>query len=238
VKGGGSVANERSQRPANENVVFSIIQASTCSECGDELAKGSLLRKIDDKALCLSCADLDHLVMLSPGNAALTRRSTKYSRLHAVVVRWSRARHRYERQGVLVEEAALRRAEEECLGDAEMRAVRRDRDALRRARLDAVFVDRFAAAILERYPGCPPDTARIVAEHACEKHSGRVGRSAGAKEFARQAIELAVVAHVRHRHSNYDELLSEGMDRSEARREIRAPVDEVLARWELKPGAD
>jgi len=37
-------------------------------------------------------------------------------------VRFSRARRRYERQGVLVDEAALARAEAECLSDADARA--------------------------------------------------------------------------------------------------------------------
>jgi len=37
----------------------------------------------------------------------LTRRSGKYSTLSAVVLKWSRARKHYERQGLLVEESAL-----------------------------------------------------------------------------------------------------------------------------------
>jgi len=66
----------------------------------------------------MSCADLDHLVFLARGDAALTLRARKHSGLSAVVVRFSRARKRYERQGVLVEEAALDQAEAECLADA------------------------------------------------------------------------------------------------------------------------
>ena len=69
-----------------------------------------------DVPLCLPCAGLDHLVFLASGNAALTRRAGKYSTLRAVVVRYSRARKRYERQGILVEEPALVRAEEELQG--------------------------------------------------------------------------------------------------------------------------
>ena len=66
-------------------------------------------------------ADLDHLAFLAPGDTALTRRARKYSTLSAVVLKWSRARKRYERQGLLVEEAALQRADAECLNDAEAR---------------------------------------------------------------------------------------------------------------------
>ncbi len=56
---------------------------------------------------------LGDLVFLSAGDAALTRRAKKASGRSAVVVRFSRARKRYERQGLLVEEAALLRAREE-----------------------------------------------------------------------------------------------------------------------------
>src|SRR5215831_675919 len=42
-------------------------------------------------ALCLSCADLDHLAFLPPGDAALTLRARKYSTRVAVVVKWSHA---------------------------------------------------------------------------------------------------------------------------------------------------
>ena len=70
---------------------------------------------MDDRGpLCMSCAGLAHLVLLSSGDAALTRRARKHSRLSAVLVRFGRARKRYERQGVLVEEAAIEQAEAEC----------------------------------------------------------------------------------------------------------------------------
>ena len=63
------------------------------------------------KPLCLACADLDHLDYLPSGNTALTPRATRYSRLRAVVVQWSRTRKRYERQGILAEPKAIERAE-------------------------------------------------------------------------------------------------------------------------------
>jgi len=71
----------------------------------------------DKGALCLACADLDHLVFLPSGDTALTRRARKHSTLTAVVLKWSRARKRYERQGLLVEAGALEMAEEECSAD-------------------------------------------------------------------------------------------------------------------------
>ncbi len=88
--------------------VFITTRDASCDECGEELGRKAWIVLVENKgALCLSCADLDHLVFLPAGNAALTRRARKHSTLSAVVLRWSRARKRYERQGLLVEEAGL-----------------------------------------------------------------------------------------------------------------------------------
>src|SRR5207244_5016527 len=108
----------------------------------------------------------------------LTRRAKKHSVLSAVVLKWSRARKRYERQGLLVEERALELAENECLADADVRARRREREAERRAELDETFVDRFAARIRKVFPRLVTGREQKIAEHACMKYSGRIGRSA------------------------------------------------------------
>ena len=135
-----------------EIVVFSVVRASQCTECGAELWKGSLLRLEGEKALCTGCADLDRLEFLPAGEAAVTRRASKYSTLRAVVVRWSRTRKRYERQGILVEPEALRRAEDESLADAEVRARRQARAAELRELEDHEFVTAFASAIRGSIP--------------------------------------------------------------------------------------
>ncbi len=84
--------------------VFISSRDSTCDECGEDLGRRAWITFTGEKgALCLECADLDHLIFLSLGNAALTRRARKHSILSAVVLKWSRARKRYERQGLLVE---------------------------------------------------------------------------------------------------------------------------------------
>jgi hypothetical protein len=148
-----------------------------------------------------------------------------------VVVRWSATRKRYERQGTLVEEEALQRAEAESLSDAGQREARRIRAAESRERLDARFVRDFAGAIRARYPACPTDAELAIAEHACEKYSGRVGRSSAAKDLSQEAIDLAVRAHVRHRLTRYDELLMLGRKRDEARAAVQGEVEEILLDW-------
>ena len=103
-----SLTMPESESTNQEIVVFIANRDSTCGECGESLGRKAWIRLAGDKgALCLSCADLDHLAFLPSGDTALTRRAKKYSGLSAVVLQWSRARKRYERQGLLVEEAAL-----------------------------------------------------------------------------------------------------------------------------------
>ncbi len=211
-------------------VVVQPIRDWTCAECGDT---GALLKMEDAGPLCLECCDLDHLVFLPSGDAALTRRSTKASALSAVVVRWSRNRKRYERQGVLVEESALAAAEQECMSDEDARVRRRERDRVRRAELDVVFQARMAEEIRQLFPGCPVERAAEIAEHAGERGSGRVGRSAAGRALDERAVTLAVVASVRHRDTEYDSLLMAGMVRGEARERIRGDIDEVLDEWRI-----
>src|SRR6202007_770021 len=121
----GSADHQSSE--AKDLVVFDILRESKCSDCGKELLGGDFLFMEGERPLCLTCADFDHLVYLPRGDAALTRRARKYSPLSAVVVRFSRSRGRYERRGILASEAALERAEQECLADGEQRARQRER---------------------------------------------------------------------------------------------------------------
>lgn len=213
--------------------VFISSRDSTCDDCGEALGRSAWITLIENKgALCLTCADLDHLVFLPAGDAALTRRSRKYSTLSAVVLKWSRARKRYERQGLLIEEEALAQAEQECLADADARAKRRERETARRTELDQHYVTQFAQHIRRLFPNCPAGRAVIIAEHACLKYSGRVGRSAAAKNLDEVAIRLAVIAHIRHAETNYDSLLAQGFDRREARAMVESDVYQTLDKWE------
>jgi hypothetical protein len=223
-----------SQSEGNEELkVFISSRESTCGECGENLGAHAWISLARDKgALCLACADLDHLIFLPSGNAALTRRARKHSILNAVVLKWSRARKRYERQGLLVEPQALEKAEEECLADSEIRERRREREVLRRDEVDREYVEKFATRVRELFPGCPAGREGEVAEHACRKYSGRIGRSASAKAMDEAVVRLAVIAHVRHRETKYDELLAKGRDRWEARAAVEEAVYRTLQKWE------
>jgi hypothetical protein len=211
-----------------ELVVISPLSAWTCRECQ---GTGDLLVMEGQGPLCLTCAELDHLVFLGRGESALTRRAKAASKLWAVVIRFSRARKRYERQGLLVEEPALRKAEAECLADVVVRARRKVREAERRIGQDQVLARSMADGIRRLFPGCPPEEAEAIARHATVRKSGRVGRTAAAKAMEERPLVLAVVAAVRHGHTRYDELLMSGMERSEAREAVRGDVDLVLAGW-------
>lgn len=213
----------------DELAVFIPQRDAKCDECGDEIEE--FLFKEKERAFCLECADMDHLVYLRRGDVALTRRSRKYSKLSAVVLEWSRRRKQYERQGILVEEDALYKAEIECVMDAEKREHNRKRAAVRTEQAESVYLKDFTAKIIELYPGCPAEAADAVARHACTKYSGRVGRSAAAKEFSQKAIRLAVQAHIRHCYTDYDERLSQGQDRHEAREEVFPVVDKIVEQW-------
>jgi len=93
-------------------------------------------------------------------------------------VRFSRARKRYERQGILVEEDALAAAEQQCLAEEDARSRRRERDRLRRAGEDADLMRRFAVQIEALFPRCPARRAQAIARHAAARGSERVGRTA------------------------------------------------------------
>jgi hypothetical protein len=76
----------------------------TCHRCG---GSADLLMMETPGPACLRCAGLDDLAYLPAGDALLSRRAKAKSTRYAVVVRFSKTRRRYERQGLLVEPKAL-----------------------------------------------------------------------------------------------------------------------------------
>ncbi|MEV0590173.1 DUF2293 domain-containing protein [Nonomuraea cavernae] len=216
------------QAKAPDLVVIAPLNAWTCATCRDT---GPYLIMEEDQPHCLTCADMDHLVFLPAGNAALSRRAKQESGLSAVVVQYNRRRKVYQRQGLLVEERAREAAEERCLADEEVRLRRRERDRERRAEQDVEFQTRMAAEIARLFPACPAERAQEIAAHAGQRGSGRVGRTAAARALDAGAITLAVVASIRHLDTDYDTLLMSGVPRVEARDRIRHRIDAKLAEF-------
>ncbi|RYP34307.1 hypothetical protein DL767_004301 [Monosporascus sp. MG133] len=112
------------------------------------------------------------------------------------------------------------RASHDATWHERARAVR-DKDA----RLESAFLD----AALGLFPRAPAAELRAVAVRATWKRSGRVGRS-GALGLEPRAA-LAVRAHVRHRHTEYDRLMRQGVSRERARAQTYARVEEVMRLW-------
>jgi hypothetical protein len=225
---------QRLQEKLNQSpkpVVFQNLREAHCSECGAEIEQGSFLSMELEQPLCLQCARLDDLEFLPSGDAALTRRASKYSGRVAVVVRFSRSRRRYERKGILVETSGLEKAERECLEDADERAVARARGAERRRKQDVELAAQMIKQIAMLFPACPASEVADIAEHTARRGSGRVGRTEAGRNLEESALTLAVVAAIRHKHTRYDELLASGVDRVTARQRIAVMVEEILARW-------
>ena len=216
---------------APQPVVFEIVRESQCSECGVEMPQGSLLFMEAEQPLCMQCAGFGDLEYLPAGDMALTRRATKYSERIAVVVRFSRSRKRYERQGILAEIAAIEKAERECVEDADERVAARVRDAERRREEDRKLVVRMTERIGELFPDCPSQELADIAAHTSKRGSGRVGRTQAGRNLEQEPLIAAVRAAIRHKHTDYDEMLLRGIDRITARQSVAGQIEEILAAW-------
>lgn len=67
------------------------------------------------------------------------------------------------------------------------------RETIRRAEIDQEYVSSFVIRVRELFPRCPAEREQGIAEHACQKYSGHVGRSVPAKSLDENAVRLAVV---------------------------------------------
>jgi hypothetical protein len=101
---------QKASAPPELLVIIPLKADWKCHRCGET---GDWLMMEKPGPACLRCIGLDDLEFLPSGNALLTRRAKAKSARHAVVVKFSRTRRRYERQGLLVEANALREAQEE-----------------------------------------------------------------------------------------------------------------------------
>jgi hypothetical protein len=101
---------ERASRAPELVVIQPLNDTWKCHRCG---GTGDLLIMENPGPACLRCAGLNDLEFLPAGEALLTRCAKAKSTRHAVVVRFSKSRRRYERQGLLVESHAATEARRE-----------------------------------------------------------------------------------------------------------------------------
>jgi hypothetical protein len=105
---------EKTDRPPELVVVMPLKPDWKCHRCG---GTGALLVMEDPGPACLRCVGMDDLEFVQSGDALLTRRLKAKSARGAVVVRFSRSRKRYERQGILVEPQILAEVQEQLAKD-------------------------------------------------------------------------------------------------------------------------
>ncbi|TID25953.1 Dimethyl-sulfide monooxygenase [Venturia nashicola] len=90
------------------------------------------------------------------------------------------------------------------------------------------------AAVREMFPRIPPEAADEIIKHAFESASkpgekARVGNARNLDLAGR--VQLAVTAHIRHRYTNYDQLLKNGVRWHDARATVNPPCVAVLRNW-------
>jgi hypothetical protein len=95
---------EEASRAPELVVILPLKSDWACHRCG---GSGDFLMMEDPGPVCLRCMGLDDLEFLPAGDALLSRRVKAKSKRFAIVVRFSKSRRRYERQGLLVEPQAL-----------------------------------------------------------------------------------------------------------------------------------
>ena len=72
-------------------------------------------------------------------------------------------------------------------------------------------------------PGIPFLDAEIVRKHAAAKHL---------REFSpKVSVWLALIAHIRHAHTDYDELMDEGYGKESSRHFALDQTNEKLTEW-------
>ena len=185
---------------------------------------------------------------LPRGNPFLTRRVKKGP--HWVLMGAYNRRGGFRRsKGVYAPRATIEEARVAERATAEKRKQSRERSRLRREQKEEQYRREFRDACLQflnfsaEYSDLAEQIAAETAEHACEVHSGRVGRTSLLD--MEEKVVLAVRAHIRHSHTSYDANLPpiDEMfvhdEYCEARANAQADVDVFIAKHRgLTPGAE
>lgn len=94
---------------------------------------------------------------------------------------------------------------------------------------DTVAIRQAAAELESQFPKMPDEDRKLVLKHGFKKHSGRVGRT-NLIPLA-QKVLYAVIAHIRHTHTDYDKLLNAGATRDVAREAVKKRIQYTLRNW-------
>ena len=216
-----------------QNIFLTRKETLVCRQCYNSIAKGQhfVAETEKNKGTCLKCSIFRSFSFLPSGDAAMTRRSKKHSTRCGVVQQWNHRRKRYERKGQFVELSAILLAKQDCEADKGKRAESNKKAAIKREVVDKAYILEFGKAIRKRYPNCPIQREDKIAEHACLKHSGRVGRTASAKQFDNKMIDLAVEAHIRHAETNYDNEFGKGVAKKQIRANLKYDILKTMGSW-------
>jgi hypothetical protein len=100
------------------------------------------------------------------------------------------------------------------------------------AKNDARLNEKAQAQILESFPSIPHDLIPDILNHTLKKKSGRVGRTTTIP--FEESIDLAVRAFIRHKCTDYDKFLREGIEQKSAREKIRGESERVVGEWKIR----
>lgn len=112
---------EKANRAPDLVAILPVKREWKCHRCG---GTGDFLVMEKPGPACLGCVGLGDLEFVPSGDALLTQRVREKSARPAVVVRFSRNRGRYERQGLLAEPDALRQVRRDLAPNAPVRTHR------------------------------------------------------------------------------------------------------------------
>lgn len=98
---------------------------------------------------------------------------------------------------------------------------------------DAAIEGDFEEALKRLFPNAPKESIAKIVSHALKKRSRRVGRS-GTVQLD-DKVKLAVRAHIRHQHTEYEQLLRQGTNREKARLQVFSKLNEVARLWGGRP---
>ncbi|MBI3726160.1 DUF2293 domain-containing protein [bacterium] len=177
-------------------------------------------------------------VFVPRGDTALTRALLELGAVRVI----RRLGKRPEQIGVAALPEAIERAKAEVEESSLRREAARERGRASREKAELAYRDAFGRELRRLFPSMPDSDRDGIVPRSCEVSSRRVGRSAAAKALAEKPIRLAVLAWIRHAHTDYDARLrraglgqrfgrADPADRKKARRAIEPEVAATAARW-------